>query len=271
MHHRSRSLHCLGAAALALSFAPAHAERPASLDRVSVWLGGYDMHVGADASVDDPAHGISLQDQDILHGDKTVARARIDWLLFDRQGFSVDYYTLRQKDSRGIQNAFTANGTTYDVGGAIGYDTRLDVGNVSYRFWLGEDNNLFGIGLGAQYYSIKAKLTAKVDAASAGSFDAVTEESASGWAPLLTLGWRTRINDAWRLYADASGARYDNGKQHGSIVNAAVGVEYFPWQNVGVGAEYGVARVRYKRVEDDYTARLNVNFDGPAVFLRLRF
>lgn len=269
--HTQRSIQFAWLATTLTLAGAACAERPAALDRVSVWLGGYGMDYEATASVQNLPGGLSVQDQKILDGNKTVQRARIDWLLFDRQGFSVDYYRLGNKGGNAIGRPITANGNTYDIGGEVRHDTKLEVGNFSYRWWLGEDHNLFGIGVGAQHYAISTRLSARANVGPLGSYDYVTKESVSGWAPLLTLGWRTQINDQWRVYADASGARYSKDDQRGSIVNAAVGVEYFPWKNVGVGAEYGVARIRYKRVEDDYTARMNVKFDGPAVFLRLRY
>jgi hypothetical protein len=40
---------------------------------------------------------------------------------------------------------------------------------------------------------------------------------------------------------------------------------------VGIGAEYGVSRIRYQREDGNAMARLNVRLDGPALFLRLRF
>lgn len=259
------------AAALTLAATTAHADRPAALDRISVWLGGYGSDYEATADIENVPGGISVKDQKVLEGNKVINRARVDWLLMDRQGFSVDYYTIRNTGQHSVQQPITANATTYGIGAEARHDTRLDVGNFSYRWWMGEDSHLFGVGLGAQHYALSTKLSARANVGPLGTFDYVTKESASGWAPLLTLGWRSRINDQWRVYADASGARYSSDGERGSIVNAAVGVEYFPWKNVGVGAEYGIARIRYKRVEDDYTARLNVKFDGPAVFLRLRY
>lgn len=273
LNHRSHQLAGLASAlATTLAFAgAAHAERPAALDRVGIWLGGYGMDYDATADIENLPGGLSVKDQKVLEGNKVVKRARIDWLIMDRQGFSLDYYQLRNKGGNAIRQPITANGTTYDIGGEARHDTKLEVGNFSYRWWLGEDANLFGIGVGAQHYALSTTISARASVGPLGTYDYITKESASGWAPLLTLGWRTQINEQWRVYADASGARYSNGDERGSIVNAAVGVEYFPWKNVGVGAEYGIARIRYKRTDDDYTARLNVKFDGPAVFLRLRY
>jgi hypothetical protein len=249
----------------------ARAEPSPALDRVSVWVGAYDIDFNARVDVVDPANGVDAQDQPLLSGSKRIGRARADVLLMDSQGISVDYFRIQQQREQSISRNITANGQTYGVGGTVGHDTSMEVGNFSYRFWMGEGAQVFGLGLGAQYYAIQTRLYASASVGGVGSFDQVTEEKRDGWAPLLTLGWRARLNEQWRVYADASGARHSKNGQSGSIVNGALGVEYFPLAHVGIGAEYGVGRIRYKREEGDQVARLNVKMDGPAVFLRLRF
>ena len=88
---------------------------------------------------------------------------------------------------------------------------------------------------------------------------------------MLTLGWRHAFNDQWRMYADASGVKKNGGSLDGHIWNAALGVEYFPWQNVGIGAEYGLTRIKLNQSKRNYDASLDMRLDGPSLFLRLRF
>jgi hypothetical protein len=58
---------------------------------------------------------------------------------------------------------------------------------------------------------------------------------------------------------------------NGHIYNAAVGVEWFPWQHVGLGAEYGYTRIRLHQRKHDYDADLDMKLDGPSLFVRFRF
>ncbi len=248
-----------------------HADPSPALDRVSIWLGGYAAKFDATADAQNASTGLSLSNQPVLSGRTNVGRIRADVLIMDSQGFSADYFRVNQKRSQGIERSFTAGGVNYDVNGSIAHDTTFEAGNLAYRFWMGEGDAVFGLGLGAQYYAISTDITAKASATGVGAYQAVTRESTSGVAPVLTLGGRMRINDEFRLYADASGSKYQKDGEGGSIVNGALGVEFFPTKNVGIGAEYGVARIRYKRDDGDSVARLNVRMDGPAVYLRLRY
>lgn len=250
----------------------ARAEPSPALDRVSIWLGGFRADVDGYASVRDPANNIDTGDQQILSGSKTVERARLDWLIMDSQGFSVDYFRIHDDSSRGITEPFSYNGVNYTATGRVASDTTLDIGNFSYRWWFGDssNNNVFGLGLGAAYYRLDATLRASVGVGPI-SYDTIQRYDDSGWAPLVTLGWRTKVSDQVRLYADLSGVRKNGSDLSGTITNAAIGAEWFPWKNIGIGAEYASTRIRLKQKDDSATARVRLELDGPAVYLRMRF
>ncbi len=259
---------CVGLLAGSLSLNAAAAASPA-LDRVSVWLGGYRANVDGRLSLSSDTLG-NTGEQRILDTDDTVKRARLDFLIMESQGFSIDYYRLTSRQSRGVSEAFTYDGNTYDVSATVDSDTTIDLGNVSYRWWIGEGNTVFGLGVGAAYYRLDNTLSAT---ASLGGSTAtgIERTDKSGWAPLLTLGWRTQINDNFRVYADLSGAKKNGDSLAGEIINAALGVEYFPWKNIGVGAEYAGTRINLRRNDEGDQVRLKVKLHGPAVYLRMRF
>lgn len=259
---------CAGLLASALSLNAFAAPSPA-LDRVSIWLGGYRANVDGRLSLSSPTLG-STGEQRIIDADDTVKRARADVLIGDSQGFSVDYYRLSSKESRGVSEAFTYDGNSYDINATIDNDTTIDLGNVSYRWWLGSGSTVFGLGVGAAYYRLDNTLSATASL-NGSTAQGIERTNKSGWAPLLTLGWRTQINDNFRVYADLSGAKKNGDSLAGEIINAALGVEYFPWKNIGVGAEYAGTRISLKRNDDGDEARLKVKLHGPAVYLRLRF
>jgi hypothetical protein len=262
----------LAALAIALPGTSALAEPSPALDRISVWLGGYRADIDGYASLRDASGNFNTGEQHVLEGKDTVQRARLDWLIMDSQGFSVDYFRLNSKKQRNVSQPFTFGGVNFGVNANIASDTTADVGNVSYRWWFGDRsyNSVFGLGVGAAYYHLKLDVTG--DATGGGlAFSGIQSYSTTAWAPLLTLGWRMHVNDAVRLYADFSGSR-KNGGDTASVTNTAAGVEWFPWKNIGVGVEYAYTQVRYKKTDDDGNqGRINMNLKGPAAYLRLRF
>lgn len=278
MHQPSRPLRRLPAASLlagiALTLCGASAQAAEgvlpTVDRVGVWLGGYHVDAQGDLNVSSLDGTQSTGPQRVIDGTDTVKRARVDWLLFDRQGFSVDLYRYSRTDNKGVSQPFTFNGQTYTAAGQVGAKTTADIGNFSYRWWFGDENTVAGLGLGAAYYRIKFNLNAS--ATVGGVSDSIVEEaSRDTWAPLVTFGLRHRISDEVRLYADLSGARKNGSETGGDIVNGGVGVEWFPWRNVGFGAEYNETRIRVNHRDDDVAAHLKLRLRGPAVYLRMRF
>lgn len=240
------------------------------IDRLGIWVGGYNVDAEGDLSLSAVDGSQSTGKQRVIDGSEVVKRARVDWLLFDRQGFSADLYKYSQNKSLGVSEPFDYNGQNYSASAQLNTKTSFDVGNFSYRWWLGGEDTVVGVGVGAAYYKVKVNYTAS--ASLGGLSQTISDgEKKEAVAPLVTLGLRHRISDQVRLYADLSGSKKSGGDTNGSIVNAGVGVEWFPWRNVGLGAEYNHTRIRVNYKDGDASAKLNLKLNGPALYLRMRF
>jgi outer membrane autotransporter protein len=143
--------------------------------------------------------------------------------------------------------------------------------SASYRWWFGNGNDVFGLGLGGAWYRVQASIRgeASVDGASVGEASAST--SAHAWAPELQLGWRHAFNDHWRMYADASGVKKNGGRLSGHIYNVDLGVSWYPWKNLGFGAEYGYTRIKLNQHRSNHDEALDMKLHGPSLFVKLRF
>lgn len=95
--------------------------------------------------------------------------------------------------------------------------------------------------------------------------------SDSAIAPVLEIGVRHAITPDLRLFADASGVWKSGGSFHGSIYNAAAGVEWFPVKNVGLVLAYNITNIDLTRDNSSLDARLKVRLQGPSAFLKARF
>jgi hypothetical protein len=88
---------------------------------------------------------------------------------------------------------------------------------------------------------------------------------------MLQLGWRHLFDDHWRMYLDASGVRKNGGRISGHIYNAALGVEWLPWRNLGFGLEYGYSQIKLHWNRSMYDADLDMTLSGPSAFVKLRW
>lgn len=251
------------------------AQHSPALDRVGIWLGGY--YAAADTTIragvrNVDANGDVNFEHDLGFGKrKSVSRARLDFLVGDRQGFSVDYFSLKRERQQTLDHAFDYEGTHYDTTTHLRGTLDFDFGSVAYRWWLGDGDDVFGIGLGGAYYQVRASIAAEASVNGEPLGDGAASGTERAWAPMLQLGWRHAFNPQWRMYLDASGVLKNGGRLSGHIYNTAVGVEWFPWQNVGLGAEYNYSRIRLDQRKTYYQASLDMKLEGPAMFVRFRF
>lgn len=261
----------LAACVLAAVCAPlVHADSSPALDRIGVWLGAYYPDTKIDFSARDNRSDLSTGPLKFDAGNITLPRARLDVLFLDSQGLSFDYYRFKRGRTETLDQSIGIGGYDIGAGASVRGDFQIDIGNAAYRWWFGGSEDVFGLGLGAAYYKVKAGVSAQADVNGQG-LAAAYRYSDDTFAPLVTLGYRHAFSDALRVYLDASGVKKNGSKLGGHIYNAAVGVEWFPWHNIGFGAEYAATRVHLDTSRSSFDADLDMKLQGPAAYLRMRF
>lgn len=263
-----KSLPALCALGLLAASPAAFADPSPALDRVSIWLGG--SYLNTDAHLKADSGDLSTGRLDLGSGHESVARARLDLLLFDSQGFTFDYYRLSRSETRTLTEQFDFQGIPFGLDARVRGKFDFDIGTAAYHWWFGSGPDVFGIGLGAAYYRAKLGLSGSATS------DGQTYEASAKWdedavAPMITLGYKHAFSDSLRFYVNASGVKKNGGSLSGHIYDGRVGVEWFPFRNLGLGAEYGKTEISLDRNGSRYDANLDLDLDGPSLFARLRF
>jgi hypothetical protein len=245
-----------------------------ALDRIDVSLGGYyanlDTRIGASSSSLQQAATFGLEDDLGFSDHDAVPRVRVDMLGGSHQGLSLDFYSINRSHSRALSQSIDYRGNTYDASAQVHGKLDFDFGSAAWRWWFGEGRDAFGAGLGAAYYQVHAAISGQATVAGL-SEEASSTTRDNAWAPMLQLGWRHAFDDQWRMYLDASGVKKNGGRLNGHIYNAALGLAWYPWKNLGFGAEYGYSRIMLNQHKSRYNARLDMKLSGPSVFVKLRF
>jgi hypothetical protein len=255
-------------AILCVASAGALADPSPALDRFSLSVGGYYVDPTFRIGVNTPYGRADTGDLDRDH--TTLGRVRAEMLLGDHQGLSLDYYRYDNDFNAAIARTAFVNGAAVTGDAAATASLKVDLAQLAYKWWIGSGNSVFGIGVGAAYYSGKLNYVAS------GSLNGIPGSAAGSTeghavAPLLELGWRTALTDNVRLYAEASGIKKNGGNLNGHIYNGAVGVEWFPFKNVGVAADYGISKIKLRRDVDSSSADLDIKLVGPSAYLKIRF
>lgn len=250
--------------------APAAYAESSALDPVGIWLGAYYPDTKIDFSVRDKNSGLSSGPIKFDTGSTTLPRARLDLLFLDSQGLSFDYYRFKRDRTETLNQSVGIGGYDVSAGARLRGEFKLDMGNAAYRWWFGGSQSVVGVGVGAAYYKVEAGLSAQANI-NGQDYSAAYRRSEDTFAPLVTLGFRHAFSDELRVYLDASGVRKNGTRLGGHIYNAAAGVEWFPWHNVGIGAEYAATRVHLHTDRSSLGADLDMKLHGPAAYLRMRF
>ncbi len=248
---------------------------PRPLDRLSLSLGGFEADSDTTISARggtggfDAAGSFNLEDDLGLDQRQPVVHARLDFLTTADQGVALEYFGYRRENETRISRRIVYEDRTWEASARVHGRMDYDFASAAYRWWFGERSTVYGLGLGVAYYRVDTLLEGEATL-DGETVHASTASSDAALAPLLALGWRHAWSEHLRTYADLSGVAKDGGPLEGHIIDAAIGMEWFPARRLGLALEYGHTRIRLTRERDQYDARLDLVLRGPTLFLRIR-
>jgi hypothetical protein len=270
--HGSRTLAAL---AIALGAAGAHAEVSDTLDRASLSLGVFypdvDTRIAANGAMFNDTDLVDFQRDLGLDKRRALANARFEFRVFDNQTFSFGGYRYSKHGGATLDRDIHFDGADYQVDAFVDARLNLDTWHAAWHWWLAPtQGDSIGLGLGAVYYRVEGVIDGGITV-NDGSAGGRASAQADAIAPLLTIGWRHAFTADFRLYADLSGVRKPSGTLTGHLVNGTLGLEWFPWQNLGFSLEYSENNLDLKADKESWEGRARIHFRGPAAFVRMRF
>ena len=249
------------------------AEIPEALDRASLSVGGFYPTIDSRISANGPAvAGTDLSfERDLgIDNHRALTTGRLELLILDSQGFSISGYQYSKGAGTSLARDIEFDGNDYHASAFVEARVRLQIFNAAWHWWFAPTvHDVVGIGLGAAYYDILGTIDGGI-AVNDHSAMAHGEAQANAIAPLLTLGWRHAFSPSLRGYADFSGVRKPSGTLTGHLVNGTLGVEYYPWRNLGFALEYSANNLDLKGEKASWEGRASMHFYGPSAFVRLR-
>lgn len=131
----------------------------------------------------------------------------------------------------------------------------VELGGVTYRWWVNRGASNFGVGFGTVGYLVPSP-----DASGAPAF--------TPGASVLTLGWRYQVNARSTVFADASGQRAFN-EEGADRYSTKVGVEWKA-SSSRFGLD-GAARSLAFRLDSGYRMSVKVRRNGLGVYVKGQF
>jgi len=253
----------------------AHAQQSNVMDRLNISAGAFhtEPELAFDAST--PYGTVSTPKEKLSN--LTMPRVKANILLGNTQGISADYFRFKKNYSDTLSASRQIEGIPYAGTVTASATVQLDMAQVAYQWWLGNENTAFGLGAGAGYYRIKLGGEASGfvqsgvgDGQQTRVFDESGSTNESAFAPLVKFGMRHAISPDLRLIAEISGVKKNGGRLEGKIYQGSVGVEWFFAKNIGLTAEYGLQRIDLQR-NGSSMANLDLRMAGPSAYISARF
>lgn len=123
-----------------------------ALDRGSISIGELLTNPKIDVGISTP-YG-NVQTGDVSLGKQKMPRVKAEIILFDNQGISFDTYKYKRSYTAGFHEVGNIAGNSITADGNASLDVQLDYSKLAYKWWLGSENTVLGIGLGAAYYKL---------------------------------------------------------------------------------------------------------------------
>ena len=138
---------------------------------------------------------------------------------------------------------------------------------VGYAF-VRDSSKEFGIDLGVNYTTIKEAF--RVSVAGLTSNELVSIDVSE---PLPTIGlfFNYAFSNDWYLTTRAGAFAFDIGDIDGTIYDLFGGIEYRPWQHVGLGLAYTYTAADLTVKDDDQKVDIEYDYGGPLLYLVVGF
>lgn len=245
-----------------------------ALDRMNISAGAFYAEPKLQLSGNADEFGrIDTGEEKLDH--ESLPRIRGDFLFGSNHGLSFDYFRYSNSYGGDFSGDAVYEGRNVSASGSASAKLRIELARLTYKYWFGKENHVFGVGLGAAY--LRGKISGEASATASAtnpvqtaSWSGSSSASDSAYAPAIDFAYRHQINEQWRFFAEAAGVKKNGGSTEGHVYNGAVGVEWFPHRNIGVGVDYGIQKISLER-NNERNATLDVKLTGPSAYVKVRF
>jgi hypothetical protein len=238
--------------------------------RGQVYAGGFLPSVDSTVAVgsEEAGAGLELDLEDVfgLDTSETVLRAGGSYRFgaSRRHELELDYLSITRSASKTLEQDVTIDGDTYPAGTEVSTDFDLSIIRLGYgySYYLNEQVDL-GVGFGL--YALPISL----------EFDGIANSSSSSFtAPLPTLGLSMDVALQENLFLRQRLDVFylEVGQFQGGMADALLGLEWRPWEHLGVGLAYNRFELSIEAEDEDYPSvdfvgNLDYQYDGVLMYL----
>jgi hypothetical protein len=263
----------VGVTAMLVTVGGAHGQEteeghPYLSDKFSLDVGLFMPQRRVELSVDGPVAG--TQGSDVNFRESFGLKKRDDlfalnfaWRFGKKWEFGAQYFESDGQRQRALEEDIEWGEYVFGAGTGVtaGLDFKL-IRTFFGRNFDSSDHHNFGVGIGIHYMEIGAFIEglAILNGQQAG----FRREAVSASAPLPNIGaWYVRsLSDRWAVRARFDWFGASIGDYDGVLVNAAAGVNYRLFNNVGLGLSYNFFELDLGMNKNDWRGEVKSTYDG---------
>ena len=262
----------LGAAALLLSTVPALAQFPDDVpNNFRIRIGGIFADFQTSTRLAPNSSGgtdVDLTREKLIPDNKTGFRGEGYWNFLGRSFFDFGYYGYTLDGSREITRDITIQDVVYKAGARVEAENSSRYIYAGYRYGLAKSSSFqLGLSLGVTYYSAKAKFSAAAGVERPDGTviqgGATREGKIDVPVPLLGLETEFKIFDKLTLGGRLRGIKANIDPYSGSWVEASGTLNWYPWNNFGIGAAYEYQKLIIEKDNSSRFSRFEQRYETP--------
>lgn len=207
---------------------------------------------------------INFEDDLGLQSSKGLSMLDLNWRLNLHHRIEASYVSLNRSGDTNVTADIRFGDDVFTIGTEINSKFQTDIWRVAWGWsWINNSKFEFGTLLGLHVTQIEVGIRA---------LDGRIEENKSTTAPLPTIGLHGTYAFTPKLHLRGFfqwfALEYD--KYDGSLFNASAALDYYAFDNFGIGIGYSLYDYDLK-VDDTVNLKFDYEFKGPMAYANLYF
>ncbi|MBD8527586.1 hypothetical protein [Pseudomarimonas arenosa] len=259
-----------------LSTQSAEAGDLSALDRFSLGIGSFHNRLSLEGRVDGSGEFRGSQRdfaEELDIGDRRqIGLAQLSVNFAEKHQLDVRHYSDSRTRTVALNRTLRFDDQVFPVQAALRGSAGFRVNEFTYTYWWSASaQRATGVQLGALRLQGDLALSGQVNVEGGGEASGQASVSEHLYAPLIGLAHRRVLGKQWRLYGEARAIRLSLNGVNGTALSATAGLEWWPWQRLGLALQYSDSRIRAKQAKQGFSGDIEVGFSGPQLILRTRF
>lgn len=246
----------------------------APLDTFVIRVGGFATRFDTTIRrAEDPGDRLDFNDDLGLEDQKLIESIAVAWRPWRHHEFGVEYFDEELSGTRRLDRELELEEETFPLATTVSSTFGLEALEFHYTWWAAVHER-WAVGLRVGYVDYSMRLRIRMLLGEQGEPPEVRVQAT--WddhvpAPTIGVDFRMVPAERWRIGGNLGWFEAEFESVSPLIATARLGVEFFPWERVGVWADYGMSRLDARIHSSRFDGAVEIYEGGLRVGVTWRF